>query len=445
LVDTFFSALLDPSPDVGDYDPTNAQQLDAERHASFARLLGIVAWCWIAYVLILYLLDYVLVARAPQLQLLPPLYYLLHASDALIVLVIATLQQPRRGLGRAFLPVVIICLSVVPLLITVLVAPLAAGPITGIPGFLILRFGPVELIGAVLLAWNYSWKSVVRCNLVLLVLIIAPAVLLPQIATATVVVAVLQTVGFLILSYCVHVLVERLRRQAAALRHANRQLRQYAGTLEHLTISRERNRVARELHDTLAHTLSSLSVQLETVKAYWPIEPQTAQALLESALVATRSGLQETRRALDALRARPLDDVGLRIALCDMVEAAAELANLELDLALPDDLPLLEATTEQAIYRIIQEAVANVCHHAEARHLRVIITCTRAQFVLRVQDDGRGFDYQNSRQPGHFGLAGMAERAALIGGQLEITSMPGTGTQVELKLAFDEKGVACAC
>jgi signal transduction histidine kinase len=340
---------------------------------------------------------------------------------------------------------VIVCLSVVPLLITVLVAPLAAGPITGIPGFLSLRFGPLELIGVVLLAWNYDWKSVVCCNLVLLVLIIAPAMLLPQIATATIVIGVLQTVGFLILSYSVHVLVERLRRHAAALRHANRQLRQYASTLEHLTISRERNRVARELHDTLAHTLSSLSVQLETVKAYWQIEPQTAQTLLESALVATRSGLQETRRALDALRARPLDDVGLRIALCDMVEAAAELANLKLDLVLPDELPLLEATTEQAIYRIIQEAVANICHHAEAQHLRVIITCTHAQLVLCVQDDGRGFDYHNSRQPGHFGLAGMAERAALIGGQLEITSMPGTGTLVELRLAFDEReSHACA-
>src|SRR3954471_15956642 len=117
-------------------------------------------------------------------------------------------------------------------------------------------------------------------------------------------------------------------------------------------------RVATELHETLAHTLSSLSVQLETVKAYWAIDPALAQELLESALSATRSGLHETRRALDALRARPLDDVGLRLALGEMIAAVAELANLQLDLTLPDPLPLLDAGVEQAIYRIAQEALA---------------------------------------------------------------------------------------
>jgi hypothetical protein len=71
LVDTFFSALLDSSPNAGNYDLTNAHKLDAKRYASFAHLLVIVAWCWIAYVVILFLLDYVLVARTPQLYFLP--------------------------------------------------------------------------------------------------------------------------------------------------------------------------------------------------------------------------------------------------------------------------------------------------------------------------------------------------------------------------------------
>lgn len=445
MVDTFFSALLDSSPDAGDGNPANAQQLDAERHASFACFLGILAWCWIAYVAVLYLLDYLLVARTPQLQLLPPPYYLLHAGDALIVLAMAASRRAQRRLGRAFLPVVIVCLTVLPVLITLLVTPFSVGPILGIRGLVVLRFAPVALIGVVLLAWSYPWKVVARYNLGLLVLISAPSVFHPQMATTTIAMALLETGGFLILSYCVHVLAERLRRQAAALRHANRQLHQYASTLEHLTISRERNRVARELHDTLAHTLSSLSVQLETVKAYWQIDSQAAQALLDSALTTTRSGLHETRRALDALRARPLEDLGLRIALCDMAEAAAEPANLQLDLRLPDQPPLLDEATEHAIYRIAQEAVANVCHHAEARHLTLALSCTAAHLVLRIQDDGRGFDPQNSRRPGHFGMAGMAERAALIGSQLRIISAPGAGTLVELTVALDEgKLYACA-
>jgi signal transduction histidine kinase len=442
VIDIIFSALLEPPSDASEHDPTIAY---AERHASLARLLGIIAWCWLAYVAILFLLDSALIARTPQLHLLPSIYYVLHAGVALLVLGLAASPWVQRRLGRAFLPLVIVCLSVLPLLITALVTPFAIGPISGTRGFVFLRFAPVMLIGIVLFAWNYPWKYVVRCNLALLLLLIASALQAPQIAITTLVVALLQSAGFLIISYCICVLVERLRRQEAALRQANRQLRHYASTLENLTISRERNRVARELHDTLAHTLSSLSVQLETVKAYWEIDSQTAQALLETALLATRGGLQETRRALDALRARPLDDVGLRLALCDMIEAVAELASLQLDLALPDELPVLDPAIEQAIYRIAQEAVTNVAHHAEAQRLSVTISATGAHFVMRIQDNGRGFDRQDSQRPGHFGLPGMAERAALIDSQLVITSAPGTGTLVELCLALDEEEpYACA-
>jgi signal transduction histidine kinase len=440
LIDTFFSALLHPPADAGEYE-----QLPMERQASFAHILSIIAWCWLAYVAILFLLDSVLIARTPQLRFLPPLYYVLHACAALSVLGMVSLPWAQRRMGRAFLPVVIGCLSVLPHLITVLVTPISIGPISGTRGLVLLRFSPVVLIGIVLLAWNYPWKYVVRCNVALLVLMLMLAARYPEIAATTIVMALLHTAGLLIMGYCVCMLVERLRRQDVALRQANRQLRQYAGTLEHLTTSRERNRVARELHDTLAHTLSSLSVQLETVKAYWEVEPQTAHALLETALTATRSGLQETRRALDALRARPLDDVGLRLALCDMIEAAAELASLQLDLALPDELPVLDPATEHAIYRIAQEAVTNVAHHAEAQRLSVTISATGAHFVMRIQDNGRGFDRQDSQRPGHFGLPGMAERAALIGGQLTITSAPGAGTLVELRVALDEEGLyACA-
>jgi signal transduction histidine kinase len=180
-------------------------------------------------------------------------------------------------------------------------------------------------------------------------------------------------------------------------------------------------------------------VQLETVKAYWEIDPVAAQALLDSALSATRSGLHETRRALDNLRARPLDDVGLQIALCDMIEAVTVLANVQLELRLPDQLPVLDAATEQTIYRIAQEALANITHHAGAKHLSVVITCSDTQLAIRILDDGRGFDMQDRCRPGHHGLAGMAERAALIGGRLAITSAPGAGTLVELTLTLDEE------
>jgi len=115
--------------------------------------------------------------------------------------------------------------------------------------------------------------------------------------------------GLLGLRYCVSLLMDKLRAQRASVEQANLQLRHYAGTLEQLAISRERNRVARELHDTLAHTLTGIIVQLEATKAYWEVDHQTAGTMIQTALDSARAGLQETRRALRALRASPLDEL----------------------------------------------------------------------------------------------------------------------------------------
>lgn len=123
--------------------------------------------------------------------------------------------------------------------------------------------------------------------------------------------------------------------QQRTLETANRRLVELAASLEKLTISRERNRMARELHDTLAHTLSGLTVHLEAVKAYLDVEPHTAKALLDESLTHTRRGLNETRRALAALRATPLDDLGLVLALRHLVDSATERTDLQPTLELP--------------------------------------------------------------------------------------------------------------
>jgi hypothetical protein len=124
LIDTLFSALLASSADIDDANEAVALQLPMERQASLTRLLGIIACCWLGYVAILFLLDTLLLARSPQLQLLPLFYYLFHACVAASVLGLAAAPKEQRRLGRAFLPIVIICLTVLPLLITALLPPL---------------------------------------------------------------------------------------------------------------------------------------------------------------------------------------------------------------------------------------------------------------------------------------------------------------------------------
>ena len=164
--------------------------------------------------------------------------------------------------------------------------------------------------------------------------------------------------------------------------------------------------------------------------------------MLDQSLVATRDGLQETRRALKALRASPLDDLGLLLALRKLSEEAAARANLHLELGLPRSLPALPTTVEQCLYRVAQEAIANVVHHANAHTLRVHLAHEDAHIVLTVQDDGLGFDARSAEQAGHYGVAGMRERAAMIGGHLEVQTAIDYGTIVVLTVPLQRPSAA---
>ena len=247
-------------------------------------------------------------------------------------------------------------------------------------------------------------------------------------------IVLIQTVVFLVVGFSISFLMSRLRAQQQSLEAANNRLTQYASTLEQLATSRERNRLALELHDTLAHTLSGLSVQMETIKAYWDVDRPAARAILEKSLAATHLGLEETRRALKALRASPLEDMGLPLALRKMVEDAASRAGLALDMPEIIMVPPLPPDVEQCIYRVAQEAVTNVVKHASAKKMTVKLEFADSMATLMVSDDGVGFDTEKIDKTSHFGLAGIQERARISGGELKIQSKPGTGTTITLSL-----------
>ena len=247
-----------------------------------------------------------------------------------------------------------------------------------------------------------------------------------------------RAIIYLLTGYIVTGLVSRQRQQHRELEIVNTKLARFANTIEQLSISRERNRLARELHDTLAHSLSGLSVQLGAVDALWEVDPPAARTMLIQADETTRSGLTEAHRALQALRATPLEEFGLILALRDAAEATANRADLVLDMDLPELAINLEPTIEQEVYRIAQEALENVVRHARASHLVVRITCTEATLDLSIIDDGRGFSPEMmSSTSKRFGLQGMRERAKTLGGSLNLVSQPQQGTQIHLKLGLD--------
>jgi signal transduction histidine kinase len=230
----------------------------------------------------------------------------------------------------------------------------------------------------------------------------------------------IHAVVFGLIGYIVNRTVSAQRAQRQRLAEVNEQLAQHAATLEQLTLSRERNRLARELHDTLAHTLSAVSVQREAVDSAWHLQPEKAHELLVKSLAQTRSGLTETRRALRALRASPLDDLGLALAVRTLAESTAKRGGLKLELLI-DELEPLGLEVEQQVYRIAQEALTNALKHSGADALRVAMTVRDGQLMLTVADNGQGIDDEALHANGHYGLRGMQERADLIGAVLEVS------------------------
>lgn len=242
-----------------------------------------------------------------------------------------------------------------------------------------------------------------------------------------------QSAVILLVCYFVGSLAHLERRQRKEIEAANRQLAEQAGVREQLAASRERVRLARDLHDTMAHSLAGMVLQLDALDALAGDNP-TLRGEIERAKSAAKRGLSETRDAINDLRQNAVEDLGLAGALRKHVEALSPTCRATLRFELIgaatafDSVPTAHA---EAIYRIAQEAINNAERHAEAAHITVQLERRPEQAMLRVADDGAGFDTAEYRSD-KFGLRGMRERAELIGAHLRVTSDTGTGTQIEL-------------
>jgi len=406
------------------------------------QIYRIAAWMWIGYLATLAIVDKIIYADLPSSPLAT--YSWANGLTAALFLGLSYWKWGQDRLTNAYPIIMIALITVAPILFHHLLLPkLPSGPLSNAEG-ITLRQWPIHFMGLVLVAWQYRLAPIIFFSLGTAVLDLGTIMVFkptnPGTFTILAFITLIRTVSFLVIGIFIQYLMARLRAQQDSLQQANIQLRHHASTLENLTISRERNRMARELHDTLAHTLSALSVQLETVKAYWDVEPDNAQNLLDQSLTATRSGLDETRRALKALRASPLEDLGLVLGIQKLAESARDRANLKLELTLPMQPPILSPDLEQCIYRVTQEAIENVVHHANAQKLTVTLNFNWDGVFLMVQDNGLGFKPGKNNFPGHFGLSGMRERAQLVGGELTIDSYSQKGTTIQLAIKgnFDE-------
>ena len=210
----------------------------------------------------------------------------------------------------------------------------------------------------------------------------------------------------------------------------------------------ERNRLAREIHDTLSQGLAAITLQLETADALVMTRPERAQDAVRRALGLARANLEEARRSMADLRAAYLHNRTLPEALETLAqEMAQEMIAIEFHYAPTTNFPTLPQRVETAIYRMAQEALANAIKHARPSHISLSLEIEENELCLTVQDDGAGFqpdevtkEAGETSGTGHFGLIGISERARLLGGELCILSEPGAGTCLYVCIPLDERG-----
>ena len=223
------------------------------------------------------------------------------------------------------------------------------------------------------------------------------------------------------------------RREHEALQRANRDLRGYAATAEHLATSRERVRLARAMHDTLAHSLAALTVQLEALDTLQETRPQDARLQLAKIREHARLGLKEAREAIFDLRSSPVEEYGLPGAIEQLVGRFREQSGIATTVELHGEpFPLLPVQAN-ALHRILEEALANVERHAEASQVAISLRYGSG-VTLRVQDNGLGFS-PGAVDERRYGLVGVRERAALVEADVSVESAPGHGTVLTISLA----------
>ncbi len=219
----------------------------------------------------------------------------------------------------------------------------------------------------------------------------------------------------------------RLQQTEADLRRSLDQERALNQRIETMVALEERNRIARDIHDSLGHSLVALNIQMEAALTLWHVDADRAHSTLVEAKQLGSEALQAVRQSVSAIRSDPLQGELLEGAIATLVEEFHHLTEVLLECQLDLSYPLPNAVN-QAVYRIIQEGLTNICKHADATIVQIQIHTTDAGLSLTLQDNGNGF-HPDQLVTG-YGLRGMYERATTIGGQLEIISEPGAGCRI---------------
>jgi signal transduction histidine kinase len=219
----------------------------------------------------------------------------------------------------------------------------------------------------------------------------------------------------------------RLQQAEAELRQALEQEKALNQRIEAMATLEERNRIARDIHDSLGHALVALNVQMETALELWHNDLGKAHQFLVEAKQLGSEALQAVRQSVSEMRSDPLQGQVLEGAIAILMQEFQRTTGIQpaCEIRLSRLLPLPVNT---AVYRIVQEGLTNICKHAQATAVQFQIHTDSSGLMLVLQDNGKGFRVHENKTG--FGLQGMRERIAALGGRLEIVSEPEKGCKI---------------
>jgi signal transduction histidine kinase len=233
---------------------------------------------------------------------------------------------------------------------------------------------------------------------------------------------------------CISIMVKSLQkeydsRQKLALAH--NKLREYAMIAEDKAALDERNRIAREIHDSLGHTLTAQSIQLNNAIAFWQLEPTKAYGFLTESKTLVATALREIRYSVSAMRSDPLKDKDLATAINLLCQEFAQRnsiipkCRISISCSLSNEIKI-------TLYRVVQEALTNISKHSEATEVMVELLTLPGHLRLLIEDNGKGFDPEQNITG--FGLQGMRERVAALTGYLQMSSDFGRGCTITVNI-----------
>ena len=365
-------------------------------------------------------------------------YIVVFVTDLTFLIVFLVIDQPKKMLGGAYLPIALAVVSFT----TILESQFLFNNALDQDITIWLLFATLS-IPLLITAWQWDLKRVYLFSFgtaVFEFFLVYANFPQDQYRNITVLSIILvRTAMFILMGYIVTLLMEEQRKQRSKVHEANRLLIRYSDRIRNMAVVQERNRMIRELHDTLAHSLSGLVVQLDAMAMELEDDTAEHQERINEILAYARKGLGDTRRAMQDLKTSELEDLGLRYALEKYIDDLKRMSDIQISFEWNTRHTQNLDIYEHTIFRIIQEAMKNAVVHSGAQNLWLEIRENSEDIEIQIRDDGKGFNTSSQEIRG-FGLDAMQDRAENIGAgyQIESDSEQGTKIVITLRMEYDQ-------